>query len=96
MIAIYCRGNHAAGDNRLCPDCSELLDYATQRLQSCPFGNDKSFCSNCTAHCYRPKYRQQIKAVMRYAGPRLLFIHPIVATRHLIESRQARQASKSL
>ena len=45
----------------------------------------KSFCSNCRVHCYKPDMRQ-IRTVMRFSGPRMVFYHPVMAIRHLIES----------
>ena len=35
---------------------------------------EKTFCSNCTVHCYRPEMRERIRTVMRYAGPRKMCI----------------------
>jgi len=35
------------------------------------------------------KKRQQAKIIMRYAGPRMLFNHPIMAIKHLIQKRRA-------
>jgi hypothetical protein len=32
--------------------------------------------------------RDQIKQVMRYAGPRMLFRHPILTIRHFIDARR--------
>ena len=31
--------------------------------------------------------RDQIRTVMRYSGPRMMTVHPVMAIRHLIESR---------
>lgn len=47
---------------------------------------NKTFCSNCKVHCYKPEMRQGIKEVMRFSGPRMIFHHPIAAFRHVIES----------
>lgn len=80
MIRLYCRKKH--GSKTLCPECSSLLDYAAARLIHCPFKNEKTFCSHCSIHCYKPQRRQQIKTVMRFSGPRMLFYHPILLLRH--------------
>jgi hypothetical protein len=88
MIAVYCRGNHHSGKRELCLECTELLDYAIQRLNMCKFGNAKDFCSNCSVHCYRLQQRESIKAVMRYAGPRMLLRRPVMAIRHLLETKK--------
>ena len=82
MIAIYCRRHHASGD-ALCEECRRLLDYALRRLDHCPKGDAKTSCRKCEIHCYRPQERAQIRAVMKYVGPRMLFIAPLSALRHL-------------
>jgi hypothetical protein len=81
MIAMYCRAHHG-GKGSLCAECGELSDYALGRLQRCPFGEHKTPCAQCKVHCYRPAMRTRIQAVMRWAGPRMLFRHPILAIRH--------------
>ena len=85
MIELNCRKNHRSPDrgNELCPDCSRLLSYAHSRLEKCPYGGKKPACSRCRIHCYREPERTEIKAAMRFAGPRMLFRHPLLALRHL-------------
>lgn len=53
MVALYCRKKHG-GQKRLCPECAALAEYAGQRSDRCPFMETKTFCSNCSVHCYRP------------------------------------------
>jgi len=84
MIGLYCRGVHGNAAD-LCAVCAELRDYARQCLQECPFQADKTTCARCPIHCYKPQMREQIRAVMRYAGPRMLLRHPILAVRHLAD-----------
>ena len=66
MIVCYCRGTHGSMHG-LCAECRELLEYATTRLQRCPFQQNKPTCAHCPIHCYQPKRREQVKAVMREA-----------------------------
>lgn len=87
MIRLYCRKNHRAKGS-LCPDCAALDAYARQRSDCCPFMETKTFCSNCKVHCYRPEMREQIRRVMRFSGPRMIFYHPVLAVRHVIESKR--------
>ena len=87
MIRIYCRAHHGAEKN-LCEDCAGLLAYALGRIAECPFGDGKPVCNQCTVHCYQPEKRGRIKEVMRYAGPRMIWRHPMLATRHLLRSRR--------
>lgn len=91
MIEKYCKGNHKTQKHELCKDCRELLDYVKLRREKCPHGENKPFCSNCPIHCYKPDMRERIRAVMRYSGPRIVFSHPILAMRHLIETKRQKK-----
>lgn len=89
MIRLYCRGQrHGTGE--LCESCSALCDYAVARLASCPYGASKPTCDRCPVHCYRRAEREQVRAVMRYAGPRMLRAHPVLAIWHLLDRRRRR------
>ncbi len=81
MITCYCRDLHGTKD-ALCPECQGLADYAALRLERCRFGPEKPVCAKCPVHCYQPARREQVKAVMRYAGPRMVWQHPILSLRH--------------
>lgn len=88
MIHIYCGqpGHRSLGMGYgLCGECEALHDYARQRLQKCPFQEGKTTCAKCPVHCYKPDMREQIRAVMRYAGPRMLYRHPFMAVQHMID-----------
>lgn len=84
MVHIYCEDHHRS-DGSLCTECQALLDYAWRRLDRCPFAEDKPTCAHCTIHCYRPDMRERVREVMRYAGPRMISRHPILAIRHLLD-----------
>jgi len=84
MVRCYCQGRHGAV-MELCPDCQGLLDYATLRLDRCHFGAEKPTCANCPVHCYQRDRREQMKAVMRHAGPRMLWRHPVLSFRHWLD-----------
>ena len=86
MIYLYCNAKHGENGGSLCPDCQDLLDYASERLKNCPFQESKSTCAKCIVHCYRPVYRQKLRAVMRFSGPRMLTRHPALAVMHLFDS----------
>ena len=83
MIRIYCKGNHKA-QKSVCPSCQELLQYCEARVDRCPMMETKTFCSACKIHCYKPHMREQIKQVMRYAGPKMITVHPILALKHML------------
>ena len=90
MIRLYCRKKHGV-KGELCPDCRQLAEYAEMRSKKCPFMESKTFCSNCKVHCYKPDMREKIRAVMRFSGPRMIMYHPVMAIRHLIESKKEKR-----
>ena len=95
MIALYCRRQHKSPKGQLCPECRELQEYALTRIDCCPFMETKTFCSACKVHCYKPALREKIRAVMRWSGPRMLTVHPMLALRHAaVTLRAKRQAKK--
>ena len=86
MVELYCAAHH--GTEGLCAACAALADYADRRLDRCPYGPDKPTCVNCPIHCYRAEPREQMRAVMRFAGPRMLRSHPVLAVFHLVDGRR--------
>jgi hypothetical protein len=84
MVHLYCRGHGHTEEVPLCADCARLLAYANRRLQRCVFGDAKPTCADCPVHCYRADMREQIRTVMRWAGPRMLLLHPVMAIAHMI------------
>jgi hypothetical protein len=88
MVRIYCRAHHATRGS-LCEECRTLCDYALGRLDRCPYGAEKTTCARCPTHCYKAAMRERIKVVMRYAGRRMLFRHPVLALFHLLDARRA-------
>ncbi len=90
MIRIYCKKKHGTRKG-LCPECEALDTYARMRSDKCPFMETKTFCSNCKVHCYKVDMREKIRAVMRFSGPRMILSHPIMAIRHVIESKKEKK-----
>ncbi len=89
MINLYCRLRHNCSDE-LCPECLDLLNYARVRLDRCRFGTEKPTCAKCPVHCYLPARREQIREVMRFAGPRMLWHHPLLSFYHWIDGAKSR------
>lgn len=90
MIKIYCRKKHKS-KTKLCFECNELHEYAILRSDKCTYMETKTFCNNCNTHCYKTDMRQKIKEVMRFSGPRMIFYHPVVAIRHVIETKKEKK-----
>ena len=86
MIRLFCRKKHGTR-GELCSECAALAEYACKRSDHCPFIENKTFCSNCRVHCYKPEMREKIREVMRFSGPRMIFYHPVMAVRHILETK---------
>ncbi len=84
MIGLYCRDLHGM-ESGLCSECRELAEHANEKLDYCPFQEDKPTCNKCPVHCYTSEMRKKVKEVMRYAGPRMIRRHPILAIQHIID-----------
>lgn len=84
MVAIYCRREHR-GSEAPCSECRDLLAFAELRLSKCPHGDRKPTCASCPIHCYKQDRREQVRKVMRVAGPRMLFAHPLLTLRHWLD-----------
>lgn len=82
MIELYCKHNLKL--STITEEYKALEAYAHRRLDGCKFGEEKPACKRCPIHCYKPEMREKIRAVMRWAGPRMLIYDPIAAIRHLL------------
>ena len=107
FVRLYCNAHHGdlrrgplrsagveAGCYRrapvLCGQCAELQAYAEKRRAFCPY-DPKPYCSACETHCYKEDRREEMRAVMRYAGPRsFLHGHPVEGVRHALAMRRHR------
>jgi len=86
MIALYHAKSPAASTQAGHYDA--LYAYAEKRLEKCVFGEEKPACKQCPVHCYQPAKREEMKTIMRWAGPRMLWRHPILTVRHLIDDKR--------
>jgi len=85
MVRIYCRYHHGKD---ICEDCGAILSYCFARIEKCIFGPDKPACNTCTVHCYSPKMREQVKTIMRFSGPKMIYKHPYLAIVHLLKENR--------
>ena len=85
MCGIYCKDHHQPQADGLCADCAELMRYAEDRLAKCPYGQDKPTCAKCPIHCYKKQPREQVRVMMRYAGPLMARRHPWKALVHVLD-----------
>ena len=84
MVKIYCHGKHSPMAN-LCSECDNLMQYAKERIDNCILKEKKTTCAKCAVHCYKPAFRKKMKKVMRYAGPRMIYKHPILTILHILD-----------
>ncbi len=87
MVQIYGRDHHDHASG-LCADCEQFLAYANARLEHCRFGAEKPTCAKCPVHCYQRERREQVRNIMRHAGPRMLWEHPIMSLWHWLDGRR--------
>jgi len=81
MIRYYCRKIHK--ETSLCRDCADLIAYAHRRLDACRYGNEKTSCRKCPTHCYSPENRESVRRIMRYVGPRMVYLKPLKFAKHI-------------
>lgn len=81
MVELYTR--HKLHLSQPSAEYEELITYACARLDHCRYGEGKPACKNCPIHCYKPEMRQKIKEVMKWSGPRMIFLSPMPTLRHL-------------
>ncbi|MBO7242292.1 MAG: nitrous oxide-stimulated promoter family protein [Alistipes sp.] len=82
MVELYCK--HKLGMQAIDDEHKALIAYAHKRLDGCKFGDDKPACKRCPIHCYKPTMRAEMRAIMRWAGPRMIIYNPIAAIKHLL------------
>lgn len=94
MIQMYCNAHHNTSKGELCDQCNDILNYSYKRIEKCVFKNKKPACQTCPIHCFRIDYKQNIRKIMRYSGPRMLLRHPIKTILHYIDVLRGKQLSK--
>jgi hypothetical protein len=93
MIEMYCMESHKSVGS-LCKECQLLSVYAEKRLLSCMYGEIKPVCKHCPVHCYSPPMREQMRLVMSWAGPRMIYRKPVFAVIHFIDNLTAPKSKK--
>ena len=85
MVSIYCNRFHRPDDG-VCSECRELMEYASQCISACTYGAHKPVCGRCPTNCFRDDRYARVVAIMRYAGPRMLYKHPLLALSHILDA----------
>jgi len=89
MLRIYCSSHHRS--TSLCEECNSILEYTLERNRKCPFGAMKPVCSKCEIHCFKKSMAQNVREVMAFSGPRMIFRHPFLALHHIFERMAIRR-----
>ncbi len=84
MIRLYSK--YHLKQEVMSEEYEQLMSYACKRLDRCKFGENKTACKFCPIHCYAPKQREEIRKVMRWAGPRMIFFCPKQSFSHIFET----------
>ncbi|MDX1763455.1 MAG: nitrous oxide-stimulated promoter family protein [bacterium] len=58
-------------DVHVCSQCCKLILHGAVMRIRCPM-DPKPECKYCPDHCYHPKYRRQVREVMRFAWRHML------------------------
>lgn len=90
MIRIYCNELHCTAES-LCGECTELQNYALNRINHCPFKTAKPACNTCTIHCYTPGKREKIREVMRYSWKKMFLKYPYLSIMHFIKTLKKKE-----
>ena len=95
MVGIYCRHHHGRSVAE-CSQCSQVQNYALERLHHCTYQEGKTSCKNCPIHCYKKDMREKIKTIMRFSGPRMILRYPWFTLMHIVDRLNYRKTEKSL
>ncbi len=94
MIHMYCHAHHNTDKQSLCDHCQAISDYSEFRTSKCPYIAKTLYCINCPTPCYKPDMKKEMAVIMKYAGPRFLFKHPIYFIDHVITDFKTRGRKK--
>ncbi len=61
MIRLYCKKNHKdQSTDGLCEECKGLYLRVFKKREAGVLYETKTFCNNCTVHCYSPEAKEKI------------------------------------
>ncbi len=81
MVHHFCKWNPGGGP--VCAACEELVEYANERLDRCPYGSRKPTCYNCNASCFKPDMRKREEQVVRTTFAKMFLLHPVLLFKHI-------------
>ena len=81
MVHYFCKWSQ--GSEQICLGCEQLLEYAYDRLDRCPYGSRKPTCFRCTSSCFRADMRKRKEDVVRTTLAKMVFLHPVLLFKHI-------------
>ena len=85
MGKIYCKAHHKGepkDEAGLCQWCRTVVQDTFDRSQNCPNGHQEN-CQDCDIKCQRGESQANVKKLMAYSAPIMLFRHPLMAATYL-------------
>lgn len=87
--------NHRRLQYKIGSHCYEIIKNAFKHINRCPHSFYKTFCHHCPTKCYTCCELEDINPIMAYSGKRILFKHPIMGIRFVINVIRAKRIIKS-
>ena len=63
--------------------CQDVWHYAEHRIDVCPHMESKTFAAYVKHIAMDQRIVKRIREIMRYGGPRMLFVSPIQVIKHM-------------
>ena len=70
FVTAHCHYQHDTEKEEICAECEELIQYAKEKLENCPY-NPKPKCKDCKTHCYKDIYQKKVREAMSLAGAQI-------------------------
>ena len=96
MIELYCRGHHGTPKGRLCPRLRGPAGLRRRAGGPLPAYSDQNVLQRLPNALLQARDAERIRQVMRWSGPRMLFHHPVLAVRHLAETRKQKKGQSDI
>lgn len=73
----------------------KLIKKVFKHTDRCPHSYYKTFCHSCPTRCYKDEDLAQIEPIMKHSGKRILFKHPAIGAKFLINLIKAKKIIKN-
>ena len=90
MIRLYCRKKH--GTKKIfVPNAKHFRSMRCSAVINAPLWKPRPFALTAVCIVTSRKCVKKIREVMRFSGPRMILHHPVMAVRHVIESKKEKK-----